>query len=209
MLIVALTGGIATGKSIVAQVLEELGCYIHRSDAVAHSFMVPQSPAWKKIVEHFGPVILNADKRINRSKLGEVVFSNPEERKFLNELLHPLVLKDRQDRITALSEQGQFNIFVSEAALTIEAGFVSAYDKVVVTHCPQTIQVDRLMKRDRVTRNAALKKIRSQMPQKEKLRYADYKIDTSGSLQETVERSEQVYRLLLWDSKLLKNSNLG
>ena len=74
MLIVALTGGIASGKSVVAEVLEELGCYIHHADKIAHNLMEPEKPAWKKIVAHFGKKILNEDKTINRSRLGKIIF---------------------------------------------------------------------------------------------------------------------------------------
>ena len=150
MLITSLTGGIATGKSVVAQILKELGCYIHKADQVAHQLMEPREPAWEEIFDHFGPSILNLDKTINRAKLGALVFSNREERLFLNKLLHPLIFKKREEAIKRLKIEGDFKIFVSEAALTIEAGYVQFFDKIIVTHCQKKNQISRLKKRDQI-----------------------------------------------------------
>ena len=199
MLIVALSGGIATGKSQVARVFEELGCYIHKADLEAHELMAPEKPAWEKIVDRFGSNILNPDNTINRARLASIIFSDKKERLFLNNLLHPLVLKERQEAILKLRNRGLFKIFVSEAALTIEAGYTKFYDKIVITHCPKNIQIERLMSRDSVDRTKALERIESQMPPEQKLKYADYTIDTSGTLEKTIEQSEQVFRILMSD----------
>jgi len=199
MLIVSLTGGIATGKSVVAQILKELGCYIHKADLVAHQLMEPHEPAWEKIIDHFGPSILKSDKTINRAKLGAIVFSDKKERLFINKVLHPLVFKKKEEEIKKLMSQGCFNIFVSEAALTVEAGYVQFFDKIIITHCQKDIQIDRLMKRDQIDRAESLKRIESQMPFEQKLEYADYDIDTSGTLEKTIEQSERVFRILMSD----------
>lgn len=197
MLIVALTGGIATGKSVVAEVLEDRGCYIDSADRAAHDLMKPGRPAWKKIISHFGPGILNLDQTINRSRLGEIVFSDDRKRHFLNELIHPLVLEKKKQKIRRLERKGIYRIFVSEAALTIEVGFESFFDKIIVVHCPEDTQITRLMRRDRISREAAEKRIRSQMSSRDKLKYADYEIDTSGSLEETKKQAEALYRRLI------------
>ena len=202
MLIVALTGGIATGKSVVAKILQELGCCIHPADRVAHELMEPEQPAWKKIVAHFGTKILNADKTINRTKLGAIVFRDEKERLYLNRLIHPLVLEEKKEVIAKLQKEGRYKIFISEAALTLEAGFVRFFDKIIVVFCRPGIQVQRLMERDRISREEALRKIKAQMPMKEKLKFADYIIDTSGSFPETVEQTERVFRQLRQDSDL-------
>jgi dephospho-CoA kinase len=199
MLIVALTGGIASGKSIIADVLQELGCYIHHTDSVAHQFMEPDKPAWKAIVDHFGQEILNPDKTIDRQRLGERVFTNAEERAFLNNLIHPLVMQKKKDVIASLRQKKTHKIFVSEAALTIEAGYAEFFDKIIVAYCPQKTQVARLMQRDKITKEAALKKIQSQLSPEEKREYADYIVDTSGTISETIEQSERVFRYLMMD----------
>ncbi len=199
MLIVALSGGIASGKSVIARVLEELGCYIHEADLVAHQLMAPHKPAWEKIVVRFGPTILKSDNTINRTKLGSIVFSDKEERLFINNLLHPLVIKKKEEKIIKLKTAGLYKIFISEAALTIEAGYTKYFDKIIITHCQKTIQIERLIKRDRINQAEALKKITSQMSSEQKLKYADYTIDTSGTFEKTIEQSEQVFRILMSD----------
>ncbi len=202
MLIVALTGGIASGKSVVAEVLEELGCYIHHADKIAHDLMEPEKPTWKKIVAHFGKKILNEDKTINRSRLGKIIFSDEKERRFLNELIHPLVLEKKKEVSSRLEKEGHYNIFISEAALTIEAGFAGFFDKIVMTYCKKEVQKKRLMERDGISRKQTMKIIKSQMQPQEKLKYADYIIDTSSSLQSTVEQTERVYRNLMIDYEM-------
>jgi len=208
MLTVALTGGIASGKSVVAEVLKDLGCYIHHSDKIAHELMKPLSPVWKKIKEHFGENVINPDKTINRSKLGAIVFSNNDERQFLNNLIHPLVIKKEKEIIETLDREKKYNIFISEAALTIEANYARFFDKVVVVYCKREIQIKRLIDRDHITRTEAIKKIRSQMPSEEKLKYADYIIDTSDSLASTIEQTERLYRNLMMDYAIKYNDKL-
>lgn len=205
MLIVALTGGIASGKSVVAEVLEELGCYIHHADKIAHDLMEPEKRIWKKIVAHFGKKILNEDKTINRSRLGKIIFSDEKERRFLNELIHPLVLEKKKEVSSRLEKEGHYNIFISEAALTIEAGFADFFDKIIMTYCKKKVQKKRLMERDGISLKQTMKIIKSQMQPQEKLKYADYIIDTSSSLQSTVEQTERVYRNLMMDNET-KNS---
>ncbi len=206
MLIVALTGGIASGKSVAAQVLEELGCAIHHADQIAHELMEPEKPAWKKIVAHFDQEILNKDNTINRTQLGTIVFSDEKKRRFLNRIIHPLVLEKKRETIDILEKEGRYKIFISEAALTIEAGFADFFDKIIMVYCREDIQIKRLMERDQISHPEAMKKIKSQMNPREKMNYADYTIDTSGSLGSTVEQTERVYRNLLFDYEMKNKS---
>lgn len=199
MLVVALTGGIATGKSIVAKTLQNLGCYVHHADQIAHQIIEPEKPAWKKIVSHFGEEILNPDKTVNRKKLGTFVFNNEKERNFLNQLVHPLVLEEKKKIIDRLRKDGRYKIFVSEAALTIESGYAEFFDKIIVVYCSEEIQIKRLMERDNISREVASKKIGSQMLSEEKLRYADYVIDSSDTIQSTVKQTEKVFSNLMFD----------
>ncbi len=206
MLIVALTGGIASGKSVAAQVLEELGCAIHHADQIAHELMEPEKPAWKKIVAHFGQEILNKDNTITRAQLGTIVFSDEKKRRFLNRIIHPLVFEKKRETIDILEKEGRYKIFISEAALTIEAGFADFFDKIIMVYCREDIQIKRLMERDQISRPEAMKKIKSQMNPLEKMKRADYTIDTSGSLGSTVEQTERVYRNLLFDYEMKNKS---
>ena len=204
MLLVALTGGIATGKSVVARIWKQLSCYVFESDKAAHTLMEPGSPAWESIVARFGPRVLAKDSRsIDRAVLAERVFSFPEDRDFMNALIHPLVLEYKKTVIAQVRKAGRHRIFVSEAALTIEAGAAASFHKVVVTVCPQELQLERLMSRDSISRGEALRRIQSQMPAEDKTEYADYVIRTEGPLHATLEQAEQVYRYLIQDCRLL------
>jgi dephospho-CoA kinase len=196
---VALTGGIACGKSVVARLLEEKGCFVHSADKAAHELMSPGRPAWKKIVGRFGRDILRVDGTIDRARLGPLVFSDPAARRFLDGLIHPLVMAEQEKAVRRLEREGRVRIFVSEAALTVEAGYAGLFDRVVVVHCAEAEQVRRLSLRDGIDGEAAGRKIAAQMPQEEKLRRADYVIDTTGTLAETVEQTERLYARLVQD----------
>lgn len=199
LLISALTGGIATGKSVVARILKDLGCYIHEADKEAHKLISPKTPAWEKIISRYGREILTKNNHIDRRKLGKLVFSHKEELDFLNRLIHPLVLEDLIETIKQTQQKNRYKIFISEAAIVIESGFAKYFEKIIVVHCAPDVQIQRLMNRDRITRQEALDRINSQITNTERMQYADYSIDTSGILQETIEQSEIVYRNLLSD----------
>jgi len=201
MLIVALTGGIASGKSVVARFLRERGCAAHSADDTAHELLAVGEPAWKAVLSHFGAGILRPDGTIDRRKLGAVVFADEKERLFLNSVLHPLVLEKKREAVARLEKEGRHKIFVSEAALTIESGYASFYDKVVVVFCRPEIQEERLMARDGIGVEEARRKIRAQMSVEDKKRRADYLIDSSGSLAETERNTDSVFRRLVRDQE--------
>lgn len=209
MLTVALTGGIATGKSVVASVLAELGCFVHSADDVARELMAPGGAAHRKVAARFGAAVLAPDGTIDRGRLGALVFADAAARDALNAIVHPLVLAKKKDVIAALAREGRTAIYVSEAALTIEAGFQDFFDLVVVTTCRPELQLRRLMERDGIGEEEALRKIGAQMPAAEKARYADHVIDTSGSLAATVERTEAVWRTLMQASALKAEAKSG
>jgi len=202
MLTVSLTGGIASGKSVVADVLRRRGCHIDKSDDVARELMAPGRPAWQAIVERFGASILAPGRTIDRKKLGAIVFSDAAARSFLDGLVHPLVMGKKRETIARLEAEGRVTIFVSEAALTIEAGFADFFDKVVVAYCPEEVQIERLMDRDGIGREDALRRIQAQMPADEKLEYADYVVDTSGTLEDTIAQAEELYEQLRLDARI-------
>ena len=203
---VALTGGIASGKSVVARVLAQKGCVVLSADATAHALMLPGRPAWKAVVARFGPGILRDDRTIDRTRLGPIVFSDPAARRFIDRLVHPLVLAEHEKAARRLAREpgARARIFVVEAALTIEAGFAGRFDRIVVVHCRKADQLRRLRERDGISRAAALRKIGAQMPVREKMKHADYTVDTSGSLAETVDQAERIYAQLVRDAELKK-----
>ena len=202
MLLVALTGGIACGKSVIGRLLLEKGCFVHSADTAAHELMSPGTQVWRAVADHFGPGVLREDGTIDRAKLGSIIFSDDKERAFLNGLVHPLVLERIMEIVARLEKEGRHTIFVSEAALVVEAGFTRFYDKIIVARCGRDVQLRRLMERDGIGRGEALNKVRSQLGQEEKLKHADYTIDTSGTLAETIEQTERVYAQLVQDNEL-------
>jgi dephospho-CoA kinase len=192
VLTVALTGGIATGKSVVARVLKRRGCFVESADLAARGLMSPGRPAWKQVAAHFGPTVLNPDRTINRPRLASIIFSNEAERRFLDSVVHPLVMAEKQRTVRRLEKPGRRRIYVSEAALTLEAGFAGFFDRIIVTDCPVALQVRRLMERDGLERPDALRRVHAQLPRAARLRRADYVIDTSGTMQRTVQQAEEV-----------------
>lgn len=163
--------------------------------------MAPGRAAWKRIVARFGPAILKPDRTIDRAKLGRLVFSDPAVRRFVNRVVHPLVRAEEDRMVRRLEREGRTRIFVSEAALTIEAGFAKRYDRIVVVDCPREEQIRRLAARDGLGRTEALRRIGTQMPRREKRRRADYIIDASGTLRSTVDQTERLYAQLLLDAE--------
>jgi dephospho-CoA kinase len=202
VLTVALTGGIACGKSVVADILREKGCFVHSADLAAREFMAPGSEVWRAVIGHFGRDILGSDGTIDRRRLGAIVFADADERSFLDALLHPLVLDQVRELVAEQRRLNRHRIFVSEAALVFESGFAPFFDRIVVVSCRENVQLERLMARDGIGRNEALRKIGAQMPQPEKIGRADYLIDTSGTLAETVEQTERVHAMLVSDEEL-------
>jgi dephospho-CoA kinase len=197
---VALTGGIACGKSVVARLFAEKGCVVYSADRAAHDLMRPGRPAWTKVVARFGRSVLRPDRTIDRAALGAIVFADPAARRALDRIVHPLVRADQEAAFRRLNRRGGSVLFVVEAALVLETGYARLFDRIVVVHCRRADQLRRLRERDGIGRAAALRKIGSQMPVREKLRHADYAIDTSGTLAETVERTERVYARLILDA---------
>ena len=200
MLTVALTGGIASGKSVVAEVFARHGCALYRADQEARAFLAPGGPAVEPLAAKFGPAILAGDGGIDRPKLAALIFGRESDRRFVDGLIHPLVARARRREIARLAREDRTKIFVSEAALTIEAGLAGEFDKIVVVWCAPEIQVERLMARDAIPREEALRRIGAQMPAEEKLRFADYIIETSGSLERTLAQAEAVFTMLLADA---------
>jgi dephospho-CoA kinase len=201
MLLVALTGGIAAGKSVVARVFAARGGHVHSADTAARSLMSPGGPAYSPLVERFGRGILHPDGTIDRGALGRLVFGDAEARRFVDSVVHPLVVREMREEADRLEREGRTKVFVSEAALTYEAGLEGQFDRVVVVHCDPEVQVERLMARDGIAREAALARIGAQMPAEEKRRRADYVIDASEALEETLARAEAVFTLLVEEAE--------
>jgi dephospho-CoA kinase len=197
MLRVGLTGSIAVGKSFVASVFAELGCHVLDADQTAREVVVPGSPGLDSLGKFFGERIINADGTLNRQELGALVFADEQKRQQLNHILHPFIIA-RQDEILREWEiQDPRGIAIVDAALMIESGGYRRFDKLIVVHCRPELQLERLMLRDKLSREGALRRIDSQMPQEEKQRFADYLIDTSDGFEITRTQTKHVYEELI------------
>lgn len=193
MLKIGLTGGIATGKSHVLSRLRESGCETMDADLAAHRLIEPGQPAFQEIVDHFGPKVLDSAGRIDRARLGAIVFSDEGQRAKLNSIVHPRVFAAQEKWFAELEGRDPDAIVVVDAALMIETGSYRRYDKVIVVYCREELQLQRLMARSNLTREEAMARISAQMTSAEKLKYADYRIDTSDGFEETNLQVESLY----------------
>jgi dephospho-CoA kinase len=197
MLKVGLTGSIAVGKSFVLSVLAELGCVTFDADRIAHSVMEPGREAHTDIVREFGSRVLGADGSIDRQKLGAIVFADQARRARLNEIVHPRVIQEQNRLLLEAEARDPNGIAVIDAALMIESGGHKRFDKLIVVYCDRETQIERLMRRNKITRDDAELRVGAQMSTEEKLRFADFKINTAGTPNETRRRVVEVYNELL------------
>jgi dephospho-CoA kinase len=179
--VIGLTGNIATGKSVVSEMLDRLGAEAIDADALAHELMGKGGPVWQAVVREFGQDILCSDGSINRKRLGSIVFADEAALRRLEALVHPAVIA----RTAELIERSQEPVVVIEAIKLIEAGMDKACDALWVTTCRKEQQLARLVEQRGLTEDEARQRIEAQPPQEAKLALADVIIDNSGSLDET------------------------
>ena len=200
-LLVGLTGGIATGKSTVAEVFRRLGSVIIDADVLARAVVVPGEPAYDEIVATFGRGILRPDGLLDRQKLGAIVFAAPDAKKRLEAITHPRI-RERFARTLAQLEARDFaGLVIFDAPVMIESGNSTAMDRLVVVVTDAATQAQRLTARDALGAAAAEQRMRSQMPVAEKAKLADYVIDNSGDRETTIAEARRVYAALQADLK--------
>jgi len=190
-LVIGLTGGIASGKSTVANMLIDKGITVIDADIIAKQAVEKGMPAYRQIIDEFGEDILLENGDIDRRKLGALVFTNEQKRLALNSIVHPAVreemLKRRDESIA-----NQETFVVLDIPLLFESKLESLVDKIIVVSVTKEIQLERLTKRNQLTVEEALSRIRSQMPLEEKVSRADNVIDNSGTLEETKQQLEEI-----------------
>jgi len=200
--IIGLTGGIASGKSTVARLLERRGAVVIDADQLSRDVVAPGEPAYYAIVAAFGNAILNEDQTINRTALGRLVFSSSEARQRLENITHPAIGKRAEEKLAELKRAGA-PLVIYMAPLLIEAGATARVDDIWVVYLDRETQLKRVMERDGVTREEALQKVAAQMPMEEKRLYGSVVIDNCGS---PAELEEQVIEL--W-KKEMRNQDAG
>lgn len=196
MLRVGLTGGLATGKSLVGEALAGLGCYLIKADELGHKVLLPGAEAYDAVVSEFGRGILDSHGLIDRKALAVEVFSKPERLALLNSLVHPPVIAREEVELAAVQARDPGAIAVVEAAILIECGSYKRFEKVILAVCDEEQQLERAVLRGGISREEARARINRQMPLAEKRKYADYIIDTSGTKEDTLLQTREVYNSL-------------
>jgi dephospho-CoA kinase len=180
-MIIGLTGGIASGKSTVSNILKELGAKVIDADLISREVMQKGSGVWHTVVESFGTEIID-DGDINRKKLGSIVFSDKSKLNLLNSITHPAIIYEIEKRILQLQNQNENPLIVIDAAILIEMGLNRLADEIWVVDVDKQTQVDRIMQRDNVKLQEALNRIDAQMPANQRLKYADYVINNNRQI---------------------------
>jgi dephospho-CoA kinase len=193
MLLVGLTGGIASGKTTVSAMLAERGAEVIDADHIARQVVMPGTPAWCKIRDHFGPGVLHPDGQLDRQALADIVFADKSKLALLNEITHPAIFARIADRLEA--HHGQDVVVVLDAALLIEAGLAEGVDVVVVVHSPREIQVERLAAKG-VGATDARNRIAAQLEPEKRLARADIVIDNGGSLEDLGRQVDKLWEEL-------------
>jgi len=208
MLKVGLTGGIASGKSVVGDMFAGLGAHVVQADRIAHSLMQPGEAVYNEVVRHFGGEILNPDGSINRSKLAEAAFglsSSAEGQRAsrieeLNRIVHPAVLRSQEEWMCAIGAQDPKGVAILEAALILEAGAGKRFDRLIVVTCNPEQRAARFAARQKIDLESARKEVArrmaAQLSDEEKIKSADYVIDNSGPLEKTREQARHVWEKL-------------
>jgi dephospho-CoA kinase len=205
LLKVGLTGSIASGKSVVGEMLAAAGAHVIQADAIAHELMQPGQPVYKEVLARFGQGILNGDGTVNRARLAEAAFGNPaagipsriEE---LNQIVHPAVVSKQDEWMEEVGREEPGAVTVVEAALILEAGAADRFDRLIVVTCRPEQRVRRWAQRRKIDEQQAQdevsRRMAAQLPEQKKIEAADYVIDNSGSLDETRRQVSQVFARL-------------
>ena len=197
MLRVGLTGGIASGKSTVCLALHRLGAQTIDADEIAREVVLPGRPAWQKLRQVFEPKFFQPDGTLNRRRVRKLVFAAPEKLRQLNTIVHPEVMREIQRRSRRMAKMVPDTVLVVDVPLLFEVGAKQRFDQVVVVSLSENLQLERLMRRDGFSLEEAKLIIDAQMPLREKAEEADFVIDNSGSLEETLAQVEEVWRALI------------
>jgi len=219
LLKLGLTGGIASGKSVVGEMFVKLGAHLIQADAIAHWLMEPGRPVYEEVVRSFGRAVLNADRTINRAKLAEVAFgaggeggkadsgssgpsgAGPQPRvKELNAIVHPAVIAHENEWMEDIKARDPNAIAIVEAALILEAGTADRFDYLIVVTCRQEQRIARLAKRLGIPEEAArvevIRRMAAQIPDEEKVKAADFVVDNSGSVEATERQVREIFSVL-------------
>ncbi|WP_379133737.1 dephospho-CoA kinase [Paenibacillus sp. sgz500958] len=193
-MIIGLTGGIASGKSTVSALLVNKGARLVDADIIARDVMLPGHQVLAATVRHFGPGILSPDGTLNRARLGEIVFKDPEARQLLNDLTHPAIRQEIRRQMQELDQLEPEGLVIADIPLLFESNLQGMFEDILVVYVPREVQLERLMVRNGLTREQAEDRLNSQMDIEQKRSKATYVIDNSGNLDDT-----EAQVAALWD----------
>ncbi len=193
MVTIGLTGGIASGKSTVSKEFEKLGTFVIDADQIARALSRPHKPLWRKIIAYFGREIQKEDLTIDRFKLAQKIFACEGEREALNKMIHPEIKREIDRRRREIGKDDPDAMVLLDAALLIETGTFREMDKIIVVSASKENQIRRLVDREGLSLGEAKRRIRAQMPLEEKLKYADYVINTNGSLEDIRKQVSRIH----------------
>ncbi len=196
MLIAGLTGGLASGKTFVAEAFRALGAHVVEADLLGHEVMQPGEPAYHAIVKEFGPEILTVNGGIDRPRLAGIVFHNSAALARLNAIVHPAVRELAKREFERIRLQDPHAITIYVAAILIETGSARDFDKLIVVASTREQQIERALGRGKASEAEILARMSTQLPLEEKKRFADFVIDTSGTKEETLRQTKMVYKAL-------------
>jgi dephospho-CoA kinase len=195
-LLLGVTGGIASGKTTVANMLEELGAPVIDFDVLARQVVEPRKPAWKEIVAYFGEQVLQKDKQLDRKKLSDIVFRDIEKRKKLESFTHPRIHEEFVKQLNEIVEKDPEAIIQVDVPLLIEQDLQYMFHKTLLVYLPEEKQIERLVERDGISKEEAASRLKAQLPIDEKLGYADFVIYNDKSLEQTRKQVEELWQTL-------------
>jgi dephospho-CoA kinase len=178
-LLVGLTGGIGSGKTLAASFFKELGAYVLDADLICRNLVEPEQPAWKEISENFGKEVFTASGKLDRKKLANIIFKNPQKKRILEGILHPKVFEIEELKYEAIRKEYPNALVIVDAALLIESGNYKKMDKIIVVNLDEKNQIDRIISRSQLSLDEVTTRINNQIPSEEKVRYADFILDNS------------------------------
>ncbi|MBW2059372.1 MAG: dephospho-CoA kinase [Deltaproteobacteria bacterium] len=196
MVVVALTGGIATGKTTVARMFAEQGALVIDLDRLSRLVVEPHKPAWKEVVAAFGPTVVRQDGSLDRSRLARIIFRDPAKRKRLEQIVHPRVLEEYEKRLKEILDKGAEHVVIVDIPLLMEVGMQDDFEKVIVVYIPVESQLKRLIEREGLSEEEARAWLNSQISIEEKVALADFVIDNTGSIERTRRQVRRIYKTL-------------
>ena len=195
-LLVGLTGGMGSGKSLAASYFKALGAQMIDADRISRELVAPGKPAWKGIIEEFGSDVLNPDQTLNRKQIAAIVFTDKSKRKKLEDIIHPRVIVEEHRLYEKYRQENSRVLAVIDSALLIESGNYKNVDKVVVVQCGKEEQIRRVMERDGTAHSEVEKRLNSQMPLEEKVGFGDYILRNDDTRESLKSQVGELYRNL-------------